>query len=726
MSTSNSSILKSRKPFITRPRTRMRSSCNGSTSGRNNNSNKFLQSKQNGKSRSNSSCSKPSVSVEQLESIREKLFQMKENESKSNENNTNDESSKSLSDFSTEELQQVFPYLRDYSHRKGCEEDYDNAQTAFSLSEDVLNELKTRVSNQNSENQSSTIESSEQSSFEEKWEKQFKTYNEETDRKRKELEKSHEDQMASFEKLWNEDMPRKYRKPSPHLLQIKKVEKSLALSCDFERAKQVHQEYEQLAAKELEQAQENLNRDYEAAHTKLVQKQQQEIKNFEEVRFHLLNLKKTKYEEQKAAFENRSRVAQTRKKEGQRNPKNNSDQVSNFTYSYSSTNENGNENSGSNNTENRDLLLLPELTPPNDPQYLEEDKKRKRELNKKKLAYQKQNAELTLARYTVDGQDFSNTSKSENEDKAKQENLSKSAKQDQDQDLDGEINQGQSETDTKEAISNDEENDNNDDKINQNVLQQVAIQVESSLNKSFTKEDNENNIQKDSIQSDNAQNSSIQSDNIQSNIAQDDNVQNSDVQNNNVQNDSIQSNAVNNNNVETAKISSNIIQDNITQSNNIQTNSIQNNIMQSNGVKTNNLSNNNIQNNSIQNNIMQSNAVKNNNVPTNNIQNNFQSNSMWNNNSTNSIQNNSTRNNSIRNSNFQSNGIRNNIQNNGIQSNNNIQNSRFQNNNNNIPNNQRMEKIQSSGNGNIFGGQKTEEKPGLLSILNNANTLMPQ
>jgi hypothetical protein len=44
-----------------------------------------------------------------------------------------------------------------------------------------------------------------------------------------------------------------------------------------------------------------------------------------------------------------------------------------------------------------DLLLLPPLRAPNDPEIVEEQERQRREMQKKKLAFHKQNAEATLA-----------------------------------------------------------------------------------------------------------------------------------------------------------------------------------------------------------------------------------------------------------------------------------------------------------------------------------------
>lgn len=52
-------------------------------------------------------------------------------------------------------------------------------------------------------------------------------------------------------------------------------------------------------------------------------------------------------------------------------------------------------------------VLLPPLRPPNDPEMMEEQNKRKRDQERRKLAMQKKNAEDVLLKYSVDPQKVS-------------------------------------------------------------------------------------------------------------------------------------------------------------------------------------------------------------------------------------------------------------------------------------------------------------------------------
>lgn len=369
-----------KKPIITRPKTR-----GINTSGRANRSYNYNNTKSKQPPRSKSAISylrKPNT--QELESIRQKLFENYQN------------ATFDLNDYSTEELNDLLPFLRIYAHIKGNEEDYDNAQIAHLLTESINDELEHRnfTSDKEADEILKTLES-QQKDFDDQWKQKFDDYDNDTTNKREELQKHHQQQLEAFEQMWAEDMPRKYRKPSPYLLQIKKIERSLASTNEFERAKQIHMEYEKQAQIEQEQAQHNLNRDYQIAQNKLFQKQQQELSNFEETRNHLRNLMNVKYAESRKQFGIRSRVLNQRKQQTRKGSRNkNSGQIC-ASLSFTT------------NEKRLDDVLLPPLTAPNDPDLIETQQKKKREMNKKKLAYQKQNAQTTLARYTVDGQEFS-------------------------------------------------------------------------------------------------------------------------------------------------------------------------------------------------------------------------------------------------------------------------------------------------------------------------------
>jgi hypothetical protein len=96
-----------------------------------------------------------------------------------------------------------------------------------------------------------------------------------------------------FEDKWNrEGFLMRYAKPSPYLLQIKKIKRSFVMAKDFERAELYRRQVAALEKEESQAAQERAERGMKLQHQKLLEKQQTEVEAFERVRAH-----------QKAVFE---------------------------------------------------------------------------------------------------------------------------------------------------------------------------------------------------------------------------------------------------------------------------------------------------------------------------------------------------------------------------------------------------------------------------------------
>jgi hypothetical protein len=187
-------------------------------------------------------------------------------------------------------------------------------------------------------------------------------------------------------------MPRKYRKPSPQLLQLHKIEKSLAVSGNFQKAKKVHLEVEQLAHIEMANAQDLLIRDYENAHRVLSEKHRQDIELFEKTRLHERSILLARYDSEKVAIDNREFVVQVRSQ----NPRKAKSSITtlNPPTAYQARRRMGAED-----------VLLPPLCPPNDPGMVEEQNRRRRDEERRKLALQKKHAEDVLLKYTIDADD---------------------------------------------------------------------------------------------------------------------------------------------------------------------------------------------------------------------------------------------------------------------------------------------------------------------------------
>ncbi|KAH0793987.1 hypothetical protein GPJ56_002199 [Histomonas meleagridis] len=88
--------------------------------------------------------------------------------------------------------------------------------------------------------------------------------------------------MEAFETEWKEDMPDKYRRPSQRLIELRKSAHNLALCGEFNEAQDLKNEAENLERKETEEAQRRLNKEYTIAKNRLIRKQKEEIRIFQE------------------------------------------------------------------------------------------------------------------------------------------------------------------------------------------------------------------------------------------------------------------------------------------------------------------------------------------------------------------------------------------------------------------------------------------------------------
>jgi hypothetical protein len=299
-----------------------------------------------------------------------------------------------LTAVETPQLNRLLPSLREYAHQQGANGNYDEAQCSWTLAEDVYRELKKRNGAYDIDEHAF---SSEHQDFEDKAQAQFDEFDRDSESRLAALAAQHEREREAFERTWAESMPRRYRKPSAQLLQLKRIEKSHALSADFEHAKQVHAEAERLAAAEQIQQQENLIRDYQVAANRLKTRQDWEIANLRETREHERSIMQEKYERAMIAINNRVFVVDTKRKETQKGYRSLSRERSTI---ETEANPFSGDRSGI-----EDVLLGP-LRPPNDPALVEAERQRKRELDRKKFEFQKQNARVTLAKYSVIGEEF--------------------------------------------------------------------------------------------------------------------------------------------------------------------------------------------------------------------------------------------------------------------------------------------------------------------------------
>ena len=186
-----------------------------------------------------------------------------------------------LSEIETERLEKLLLHLREYSVDCAAKRQYDDAQLANSMMDYINKDIALRG------NQIIVDRSLEDSYERESEELQAKhkdeqdSLNAKFDQKRERLEQSLKEELDKFEAEWKDEMPTKYRKASTTLLNLIDKEKRLAKSGKFEEAKLAKRQVDEQEAKEVEQQQKQMIKDYKIAKSKLDKKQNEKRELFE-------------------------------------------------------------------------------------------------------------------------------------------------------------------------------------------------------------------------------------------------------------------------------------------------------------------------------------------------------------------------------------------------------------------------------------------------------------
>jgi hypothetical protein len=296
-----------------------------------------------------------------------------------------------FSDIPADSLERLFCSLRGYLHQQAAVPDYDEASRAAELGEAVLHELERRGAQRRTA--TDLTFSSPYGYFEEDWEARFRKHDSLREAKMAALLDRQRADRAHFEKVWTFEMPRRYRKPSSQLLQLRKQEKALALCGDFDGAKAVHEQVLDLQQREWQGHQSLLVADYGKALAQLEAKQQAQIELLEDTRAHERDILGDQYEKAKCAVINRQIVVATKIMEaekGYRMTNREKPPIGRESRFALSADRSGVE----------DVLLEP-LTAPNEPTFREAYQKRKREIEQRKREFHQKNATATLAKYTL-------------------------------------------------------------------------------------------------------------------------------------------------------------------------------------------------------------------------------------------------------------------------------------------------------------------------------------
>ena len=279
-----------------------------------------------------------------------------------------------------DDLNRLISHCREYSQYCAINENYAEALKAQTLGEHARQELTKRTTKIKSTTREIERQKETRAEFEERWKRNREDYEKETKDKTEQLQAKHDHETRIFEKNWKHTYPQRYRKPSQRLLQLKQIEKSLAVSCEIQRAAEVHEQVEALTRIEVEKAQAALIRDYQIAKEKHLAKQQEEMQRLLQTREEGRKLMEADFqaEERKLAHrdwvvESKTREALIRAKAAETPP----------TRSSGVPKE----------RDARSGTLLPKLIAPNDPRVKENERQRRSYIREQRREFKKRERE---------------------------------------------------------------------------------------------------------------------------------------------------------------------------------------------------------------------------------------------------------------------------------------------------------------------------------------------
>ena len=269
----------------------------------------------------------------------------------------------------TNDLNGMSTHLREYSAYSALNRDYDEAKRSDALLDNVRAEIARRsVSPRSSKEDKGRFEHRIHRRMH-KHEKQVVAFNDDTSHRKEQMLSRQNDEMQKFEKLWRDEMPRKYRKLSPKLLTLLASEKMCVRTGDYDAAKSYKIEADKLMKIEMAQAQAQLNADYKRAKEKIVAKHQEELERLEQIRSDQKVLLVSRQKQQLNQMVNRQKVLVIKRDERAKEeaPK----PLGTLTHLMQS---------GGLEYE----TLLPPLIPPNDERMIEHEEKVQRAKQKKR------------------------------------------------------------------------------------------------------------------------------------------------------------------------------------------------------------------------------------------------------------------------------------------------------------------------------------------------------
>ena len=289
--------------------------------------------------------------------------------------------------YKTDELRLLMEHLREYTAFCASQRDYDEAEKSSTLYERLKSHLDSCPPNSQEPNDETLTYEELVERKRQEFMKELNDFDDITAEKRAQLEQKQREETEAFEKHWRDDMPSKYRKPSPKLLQLYEFERKLGMTGQFERAKLAKIETEKQEQHEMQQAQKLLIKDYNSAKSQFEKDQRDERTLFEDTREHWRSVILARQKVEFEAISNRANVliqkqgSPKSQRESSLRPQSRGPQAAGNAVVYHRENLTGS---------NR---LLPPLIPPNDDRITEMQSQEQEEQARRNKRFQEHRAQ---------------------------------------------------------------------------------------------------------------------------------------------------------------------------------------------------------------------------------------------------------------------------------------------------------------------------------------------
>jgi hypothetical protein len=279
--------------------------------------------------------------------------------------------------------------LKEYSRRTALEGNFRDAKASRELETAVKEEITNRGNVKSRDGEVADDPAKRRENFKAFWAKEREKFDRTTEAKRSEITQRQAHEMRVFERIWREEKPQQYRKPSGQLLSMKRIEKSLILMGEIDEADSAHARANQQIKLEAAIAQEKLATEYELEKSRRLAKHEQELKVFDDARATERLVLESDYERGLKHLKNREAVVESKNSGPAPRNRPNSELASLPT-------------SLSRLSDSRPTTLLPPLIAPNDRRYVSTKQKARTDLARKQEEFQRRNAEEIMAQYQVD------------------------------------------------------------------------------------------------------------------------------------------------------------------------------------------------------------------------------------------------------------------------------------------------------------------------------------